>query len=185
MDLGICRDNEAELEQTLRRGLMKADALVTSGGVSVGEYDIVKSVLSCLGEINFWRVAMKPGNPQAFGLAEGKPIFGLPGNPVSSLTVFDLFVRPALRKMAGHTILNRPIFCAVLQQDVVNNSDRVNYTRAIIEKRDGQYYAQITGAQGSGILYSLVLANGLITIPPDTTVKSGELVELQFFGNAL
>jgi len=185
LDLGICRDNEAELEQTLRRGLTKADALVTSGGVSVGEYDIVKSVLSRLGEINFWRVAMKPGKPQAFGLAEGKPIFGLPGNPVSSLTVFDLFVRPALRKMSGHTILNRPIFCAVLQQDVVNNSDRVNYTRAIIEKRDGQYYAQVTGAQGSGILHSLVLANGLITIPPETTVKSGELVELQFFGNAL
>ena len=185
IDLGICGDNEEQIENTLRDGLVKSDALITSGGVSVGEYDVVKSVLSRLGQINFWRVAMKPGKPQAFGLADGKPIFGLPGNPVSSLTVFELFVRPALRKIAGICQFKRPTFRAVLDQDIVNNAERVSYMRALVEKREEQYHVQVTGPQGSGILYSLVLANGLITIPANTTVKAGELVELQFFGDAL
>ena len=185
IDLGICGDNEEQIENTLRDGLVKSDALITSGGVSVGEYDVVKSVLSRLGQINFWRVAMKPGKPQAFGFADGKPIFGLPGNPVSSLTVFELFVRPALRKIAGICQFKRPTFRAVLDQDVVNNAERVSYMRALVEKREEQYHVQVTGPQGSGILYSLVLANGLITIPANTTVKTGELVELQFFGDAL
>ena len=185
IDLGICGDKEKNIEETLLDGLLKADALITSGGVSVGEYDVVKSVLSRLGQINFWRVAMKPGKPQAFGLVDGKPIFGLPGNPVSSLTVFELFVRPALRKMAGFSALKRPIFQTTLNQDVVNNTDRVNYMRVLVEKREGKYYAKVTGPQGSGILYSLVLANGLVVIPANTRVKAGESVEMQFFEDAL
>jgi len=185
VDLGICGDKEKNIEETLLDGLLKADALITSGGVSVGEYDVVKSVLSRLGQINFWRVAMKPGKPQAFGLVDGKPIFGLPGNPVSSLTVFELFVRPALRKMAGFSALKRPIFQTTLNQDVVNNTDRVNYMRVLVEKREGEYYAKVTGPQGSGILYSLVLANGLVVIPANTRVKAGESVEMQFFEDAL
>ena len=102
IDMGIAPDDAAETERIFRAALAKADALITSGGVSVGEHDVVKTVLAKLGEINFWRVAMKPGKPQAYGIADGKPIFGLPGNPVSSLVVFELFVRPALLKMAGH-----------------------------------------------------------------------------------
>ena len=180
IDMGIAPDDEAETERIFRAALAKADALITSGGVSVGEHDVVKTVLAKLGEINFWRVAMKPGKPQAYGLADGKPIFGLPGNPVSSLVVFELFVRPALLKMAGHTDLLRPTFKATLTETVTNRDGRVNYMRAILTESDGQYIAETTGPQGSGILHSLVLANGLITIPSGVTLEAGETVEAQF-----
>ena len=180
IDMGIAPDDEAETERIFRAALAKADALITSGGVSVGEHDIVKSVLEKLGEINFWRVAMKPGKPQAYGIADGKPIFGLPGNPVSSLVVFELFVRPALLKMAGHKDLLRPAFKAILTETVTNKDGRVNYMRAILRASDGQYIAETTGPQGSGILHSLVLANGLITIPAGVTLGAGETVEAQF-----
>lgn len=180
IDMGIAPDDEAETERIFRAALAKADALITSGGVSVGEHDVVKSVLAKLGEINFWRVAMKPGKPQAYGIADGKPIFGLPGNPVSSLVVFELFVRPALLKMAGHKTLLRPTFKATLAETVTNRDGRVNYMRAILTESDGQYIAETTGPQGSGILHSLVLANGLITIPTAVTLEAGETVEAQF-----
>ena len=180
IDMGIAPDDEAETERIFRAALAKADALITSGGVSVGEHDVVKSVLARLGKINFWRVAMKPGKPQAYGIADGKPIFGLPGNPVSSLVVFELFVRPALLKMAGHTELLRPIFKATLAEPVTNRDGRVNYMRAILKASNGQYTAEMTGPQGSGILHSLVLANGLITIPAGVTLGAGETVDAQF-----
>ena len=180
IDMGIARDDAAETERIFRVALSEADALITSGGVSVGEHDIVKNVLEKLGKINFWRVAMKPGKPQAYGIADGKPIFGLPGNPVSSLVVFELFVRPALLKMAGHRALLRPIFKAVLSESITNRDGRVNYMRAILKASDGQYTAETTGPQGSGILHSLVLANGLITIPAGVTLDAGETVDAQF-----
>ena len=180
IDMGIAPDDEAETERIFRTALAKADALITSGGVSVGEHDVVKTVLAKLGKINFWRVAMKPGKPQAYGIADGKPIFGLPGNPVSSLVVFELFVRPALLKMAGHTNLFRPTFKAVLAESVTNRDGRVNYMRAILKVSDGEITAETTGPQGSGILHSLVLANGLITIPTATTLHVGEKVDAQF-----
>ena len=180
IDMGIAPDDEAEIERIFRAALAKADALITSGGVSVGEHDFVKSVLERLGEVNFWRVAMKPGKPQAYGIADGKPIFGLPGNPVSSLVVFELFVRPALLKMAGHTALLRPTFKAVLSESVTNRDGRVNYMRAILKESHGEYTAETTGPQGSGILHSLVLANGLITIPAGVTLDAGETVDAQF-----
>ena len=180
IDMGIAPDDEAETERIFRAALAKADALITSGGVSVGEHDVVKTVLAKLGEINFWRVAMKPGKPQAYGIADGKPIFGLPGNPVSSLVVFELFVRPALLKMAGHKDLLRPTFKATLAEAITNRDGRVNYMRAILKVSDGEITAQTTGPQGSGILHSLVLANGLITIPTATTLAAGETVDAQF-----
>ena len=180
IDMGIAPDDEAETERIFRAALAAADALITSGGVSVGEHDVVKSVLAKLGEINFWRVAMKPGKPQAYGIADGKPIFGLPGNPVSSLVVFELFVRPALLKMAGHKKLLRPTFKATLTETITNRDGRVNYMRAILTESDGQITAETTGPQGSGILHSLVLANGLITIPSGVTLEAGETVEAQF-----
>ena len=180
IDMGIAPDDEAETERIFRESLAKADALITSGGVSVGEHDVVKNVLMKLGNMNFWRVAMKPGKPQAYGIIDGKPVFGLPGNPVSSLVVFELFVRPALLKMAGHTDLLRPTFKATLATDVANKDGRVNYMRAILTEQNGQYIAQTTGPQGSGILHSLVLANGLITIPSGATLQAGETVEAQF-----
>ena len=180
IDMGIAPDDEAETERIFRAALAKTDALITSGGVSVGEHDVVKTVLAKLGEINFWRVAMKPGKPQAYGIADGKPIFGLPGNPVSSLVVFELFVRPALLKMAGHKVLGRPTFKATLAETITNRDGRVNYMRAILTVSDGEITAQTTGPQGSGILHSLVLANGLITIPTGTTLNAGETVNAQF-----
>jgi len=180
IDMGISPDDEAETERIFRAALSKADALITSGGVSVGEHDVVKSVLAKLGEINFWRVAMKPGKPQAYGISDGKPIFGLPGNPVSSLVVFELFVRPALLKMAGHTELLRPTFKATLAESITNKDGRVNYMRAILKESHGHYTAETTGPQGSGILHSLVLANGLITIPSGATLDAGETVDAQF-----
>ena len=179
IDMGIAPDDVAETERIFRAALAEADALITSGGVSVGEHDVVKTVLERLGEINFWRVAMKPGKPQAYGIADGKPIFGLPGNPVSSLVVFELFVRPALLKMAGHKTLLRPTFKATLRETITNKDGRVNYMRAILTESDGHYTAETTGPQGSGILHSLVLANGLITIPTDTTVNVGGTVDAQ------
>ena len=182
VDMGIARDDEAETERKFREALEGADALITSGGVSVGEFDVVKTVLSKLGEINFWRVAMKPGKPQAYGIADGKPIFGLPGNPVSSLVVFELFVRPALLKMAGHSELLRPTFKAVLEEEVSNKDGRVSFMRSVITSQDGKHYAKTTGPQGSGILHSLVLANGFIVIPAGATIAAGETVEAQFMG---
>ena len=183
IDMGITPDDEAETERIFRDGLSRADALIASGGVSVGEYDVVKAVLSKLGEIDFWRVAMKPGKPQAYGIADGRPIFGLPGNPVSSLVVFELFVRPALLKMAGYSNPFRPTFKAILDEDIINKDKRVNYMRSIITEREGKYYAKTTGPQGSGILYSLVLANGFIVIPSQASVRAGEEVEAQFLGD--
>ena len=180
IDMGIARDDEVETERIFRAALAEADALITSGGVSVGEHDVVKSVLGRLGEINFWRVAMKPGKPQAYGISDGKPIFGLPGNPVSSLVVFELFVRPALLKMAGHTDLLRRTFKANLSETVTNRDGRVNYMRVILTESNGQYTAETTGPQGSGILHSLVLANGLITVPAGATLHAGETVDAQF-----
>ncbi len=180
IDMGIAPDDEDETERIFLKSLSHADALITSGGVSVGEHDVVRNVLTKLGQMHFWRVAMKPGKPQVYGFIDDKPIFGLPGNPVSSLVVFELFVRPALLKMAGHTELLRPIFEAVLRTDVMNSDGRVNYMRAIISKENGEYLVQTTGPQGSGILHSLVLANGLITIPAGVTLSAGERVEAQF-----
>lgn len=179
IDMGIATDDEVVLERKFRDAVGQADAVVTSGGVSVGDHDSVRAVLARMGEINFWRVAMKPGKPQAYGFIDGVPIFGLPGNPVSSLVVFELFVRPALLKMAGHTDLLRPTFQAILDDDVVNRDGRVNFLRTIITSRNGKFHAQTTGPQGSGILYSLVLANGFIIIPAGATIKAGETVEAQ------
>ncbi|MXV77107.1 molybdopterin molybdotransferase MoeA [Candidatus Poribacteria bacterium] len=180
IDMGIAPDDEDETERIFLKSLSQADALITSGGVSVGEHDVVRNVLTKLGQMHFWRVAMKPGKPQVYGFIDDKPIFGLPGNPVSSLVVFELFVRPALLKMAGHTELLRPTFEAVLTTDVTNSDGRVNYMRAIISKENGEYVAKTTGPQGSGILHSLVLANGLITIPSGVTLSAGKRVEAQF-----
>ena len=180
IDMGIAPDDEEETERIFKDAIAIADALITSGGVSVGEHDIVKNVLTKLGDMNFWRVAMKPGKPQAYGKIHGKPVFGLPGNPVSSLVVFELFVRPALLKMAGHTDLLRPTFKATLETDVTNKDGRVNFMRAILTECDAQYIAKTTGPQGSGILHSLVLANGLITIPSGATLSAGQTVDAQF-----
>lgn len=165
--LGIVRDDAALLERTILDNLERVDLFVTSGGVSVGDYDMVKDVLGKLGEMNFWKVAMRPGKPQAFGHVGGKPLFGLPGNPVSVMVSFEQFVRPALLKMMGRSSLFRPQVTAVLEAPIGRKEGRTEFIRVIVEWRDGRYRARPTGPQGSGILKSMVLGNGLAVLPED------------------
>jgi len=185
--LGIALDREDSLVTKLRQGLA-ADMLITTGGVSAGDYDIVKDVLAKEGEINFWTVRMKPGKPLAFGTIKGTgkagktrniPHLGLPGNPVSSMVTFELFARPAIFKMSGKQNATKPTVTAALEDPIVNTDGRRVFTRAIVEKREGQYFARLTGAQGSGILTSMSLANGLAIVPEDrAAVKKGETVQV-------
>jgi molybdopterin molybdotransferase len=185
--LGIALDSKDSLVATLRRGL-DADMLITSGGVSVGDYDIVKEVLAQEGEIGFWRVRMKPGKPLAFGQIKGvdktgasRTIthLGLPGNPVSSMVTFEMFARPAILKMMGKRNLAKPTIEAMLEDRILNKDGRRVFTRAIVEKREGRYFARLTGRQGSGVLTSMSLANGLVIVPEDVAeVKPGATVRV-------
>lgn len=166
--LGIARDNRDELAAKLREGLEKgADLILTSGGVSVGDFDLVKEVLAAEGEITFWQVRMKPGKPLAFGVLGGVPLLGLPGNPVSVMVAFELFARPAILKMQGKTCLQKPTIEAILLDEIPSKDDRRHFVRVIVEKRGDEWYARLTGEQGSGILTSMVKANGLAIIPEE------------------
>ncbi|MFB0535978.1 MAG: gephyrin-like molybdotransferase Glp [Anaerolineae bacterium] len=166
--LGIARDDVAELTAKIRAGLEQgADLFLTSGGVSVGDFDVVKTVLAAEGEMGFWRVRMKPGKPLAFGQIRGVPLLGLPGNPVSAMVSFELFARPAILKMLGKTRLAKPTVEAMLLDDITRKDDRRHYLRVMLEDREGKYLAQLTGDQGSGILLSMVRAQGLAVIPED------------------
>ena len=178
--LGMARDDVEELTAKIRGGLaQEVDLFLTSGGVSVGDYDVVKDVLSAEGEMHFWQVCMKPGKPLAFGEIQGVPILGLPGNPVSVMVSFEQFARPAILKMLGKTRLRKPTVEAVLNEDV-ESSGRRGFKRAVITKRGGEYYASVTGPQGSGILTSMVKANGLVIIPEGIRYKkAGERVTVQ------
>ena len=182
--LGIAGDNLESMNDKLEEGLT-ADMLLTSAGVSRGDYDIVKDVLASRGEIDFWSVRMRPAKPLAFGVFPGPggrkvPHIGLPGNPVSALVAFEEMVRPAILKMQGRTDLGKPVVRAALEDDIVNGDERRVYARAVITRRDGRYYARLTGDQGSGVLTSMALANGLAICPEDVPVmKAGEEVDVQ------
>jgi molybdopterin molybdotransferase len=147
-----------------------ADVLITSGGVSVGDFDYVKAVFAERGTVDFWRVAIRPGKPLAFGQWDSTLFFGLPGNPVSSMVTFELFVRPALRRLAGHADLTRPEVRARLTEEAGHTPGRRSYQRAIVTQQPSGYDARTTGAQGSGMLRSMVLANALLVLPSDTAV---------------
>lgn len=166
--LGIARDDIADLTAKIRAGLERgADLFLTSGGVSVGDFDVVKQVLAAEGEMAFWRVRMKPGKPLAFGHIRGVPLLGLPGNPVSAMIAFELFARPAILKMLGRTQLDKPTVEAILLDEIKRKDDRRHYLRVSLEDKEGVYHARLTGDQGSGILLSMVLAQGLAIIPED------------------
>jgi molybdopterin molybdotransferase len=185
--LGIAMDSESSLIDSLNRGA-NADMLITTAGVSVGAYDVVKDVLAKQGEIAFWRVRIKPGKPLAFSMIKGAskmgvskkiPHLGLPGNPVSAMITFELFARPAILKMLGKKNLTKPIIEAVLEEPVINDDGRRVFARAIVEKRGSQYFASLTGPQGSGILTSMSLANGLVIVPEDRAkVDAGDVVQV-------
>jgi len=183
--LGIARDQVGELTEKIRAGLEQGvDLFLTSGGVSVGDFDLVKDVLAAEGEVHFWRVRMKPGKPLAFGqigpstsVEAGPPrrsgghvpVLGLPGNPVSVMVSFEMFVRPAILKMLGMTQLERPTVEATLMDEVKHKDSRRHYLRVRVEEHEGDYRAYLTGGQGSGMLSSMVKANGLAIIPEEWT----------------
>ncbi len=178
--LGIARDNVADLTAKVREGIaLGVDLFLTSAGVSVGDYDIVKDVLDAEGKMDFWQVRMKPGKPLAFGIVGGVPLIGLPGNPVSSMVSFEQFARPAILKMLGKTRLIKPTVEAILERDV-SNSGRRGYIRVVLTRREHGWTARVTGEQGSGVLTSMARANGLAVIPESKMIaRAGERVTVQ------
>ncbi|MGA2515326.1 MAG: gephyrin-like molybdotransferase Glp [Thermodesulfobacteriota bacterium] len=186
LQLGIARDRKEEIEEKLRQGI-RADVLISSAGVSVGDYDFVKDVMKQLGmEMVFWKVAMRPGQPLAFGRIGEKPVFGLPGNPVSSMISFEQFVRPSLLKMMGCRHIFRPLVEATLKEEIKKIIGRRYFVRGFVSLEKDQYVVTTTGEQGSGILRSMVKANGLIVIPEDREiVRAGEKVKVQLLDNTL
>jgi molybdopterin molybdotransferase len=166
--LGIARDRVEELTAKIQAGLeQKVDLFLTSGGVSVGDFDLVKDVLAAHGQMDFWRVRMKPGKPLAFGHVNGVPVLGLPGNPVSVMVSFEMFVRPALMTMQGARDWRRPTAVATLMDGIKHKDERRHFVRTRLVWEDGEYHAYLTGAQGSGILSSMVKANALAIIPEE------------------
>ena len=165
--LPIARDTVADVTARIEEGLGRgADLFLTSGGVSLGDYDLVKRVLHDLGHIDFWQVRMQPGKPMAFGHLRGVPLLGLPGNPVSAMVVFEQFARPLLLKLQGRRRLRKPEIEATLLDEAKAYADRVRFLRAIVTQNpDGAWVARLTGPQGSGILSSMVRANALAVIP--------------------
>jgi molybdopterin molybdotransferase len=179
VDLGIAGDTEEAVRERLSAGLEAGvDLFVSSAGVSVGAYDVVKAVLEKEGNVGFWRVRMRPGKPLAFGHYQGVPYLGLPGNPVSAMVSFERFVRPAILKMAGRDNLERPSITVTMLEDI-RSDGRESYIRATVERRaGGDYVATTTGSQGSHIMTSLVRANALVVVPEGVKeVASGERLE--------
>ena len=168
MDLGICPDDRAVLRASLERALeAKCDLLITSGGVSVGTFDFTREVLRELGaSMRFWRVRIRPGGPLGFGLLGGVPWLGLPGNPVSAMVTFELFGRPAIRKLRGETRPYPHVFAAVMDEEVSIAAPLTHFYRATIRRDDdGVAHARLTGPQGSGLLTSMARADALVVVP--------------------
>jgi len=174
VNLGVARDSKESLREHLR-GAAEVDLLITTAGVSVGEHDLVRDVLQELGgELKLWRIAMRPGAPVGFGLLRGVPWIGLPGNPVSTMVTFELFVRPAIRRLQGHRLPYRHTTPVTAAEPITLGPRLRHYLRAIVE--NGQ--ARLTGPQGSGILTSMVLANALLIVPAEmSTVPAGTELE--------
>lgn len=165
IQLGIARDTAADVRAGLQQGLdAQADLFLVSAGVSVGAYDLVKDVVRAEGELDFWRVRMRPGKPLAFGQFHGVPFFGLPGNPVSALVTFEQFVRPAILKMCGRVNWRRPTIKVELA-DPVTSDGRETYVRASVQREQDRYVARLSGGQASNVLSALVAANALVIIP--------------------
>ena len=180
VQLGIARDAKKDLMDKLSYGLA-SDCILSSGGVSVGDFDFVKDVLKEMGsEMRFWKVAIKPGKPLAFGIINNKPVFGLPGNPVSAMVAFEQFVRPAILKMMGVRNIFRKSLTALLTSSLKKKAGRMHFIKAVLEEKKGQFYATPLEGQGSGILSSMVMANSLIILPEDAEdAAKGSKVKVQ------
>ena len=178
VDLGVAHDDPADIRARMERAREeKADLLITSAGISAGEADYVRTVLAELGvTLDVWRVRMRPGAPLGFGKVFGIPFIGLPGNPVSTMVTFELFVRPVLRKMAGHARLHRRPVSVVVEEEITIAARLTHFLRAIVRVRDdGTLGARLTGPQGSGILTSMTRANALLVVPEERArVAAGE-----------
>ncbi len=194
IDLGIAADRLADVAERLAAVVDDVDAIIVSGGVSVGPYDVVRLAFETIGRVELWRVAIQPGRPFAFGVAD-RPrrrvlLFGLPGNPVSSFVTFELFIRPVLRRLAGHRDLLRPTDRAILLDDVAKSAGRRAFLRVVAERENdgrprrdesGRVAVRLAGGQGSHVLSSLAAAEGLAVIPEDRdTLPSGSEVELMW-----
>ena len=183
VDLGIVRDDETVLERVLRDAAATCDAIVTSGGVSMGDYDVVKAVLSQIADMRWMQIAIKPAKPFAFGLlatgpdgaARHVPVFGLPGNPVSSLVSFELLARPALRQMMGHTVIDRPLVAAIADDGLPRRHDgKTHYVRVFAAfAADGRVHVRSVGAQGSHQLAATSQANAIAVVPDGDGVLAG------------
>ena len=184
--LGISKDKKNDLQEKFKTAL-HADVIISSGGVSVGDFDFVKDVMGEIGNaMHFWQVAMRPGKPLAFGAIESVPLFGLPGNPVSAMVSFEQFVRPSLLKMQGHKKIFRQTAKAICVQEVQKSAGFKHFIRAVVKKEKDQYIASVTGDQGSGILKSMVIANALIVMGEnETRIKKGEQVTIQLLDDSL
>jgi len=184
--LGIARDNRASHLALLSEGL-KADVLITSAGVSAGDRDLVREVLAELGVVEqFWKIAMKPGGPTAFGLKQGVPVFSLPGNPVSTMITFDEFVRPALLKMMGHEKALRRTVRGYLKEDVRKKPGKLNFLRVHVVVEDGRFLASTSGDQNTGILKTMLRCNALVLLPADRAeFRAGEEVDMHILDQTL
>jgi molybdopterin molybdotransferase len=182
VDHGVVADDETELEAVLRRAAGSCDAIVTSGGVSMGDYDVVKAVLARIADMRWMQIAIRPAKPFAFGLLDGIPVFGLPGNPVSSIVSFELLARPALRKMMGHgdATAGRPRIPAIADEDLRRRPDgKVHFQRVHGGfAGDGRWHVRSTGAQGSHQLASTAVANGLAVLADGDGIAAGAVVEV-------
>jgi len=182
--IGIARDNRESHLEKIREGL-KADALITSAGVSAGDCDMVRDTLKELGaEQIFWKVAVKPGGPTAFAMYGAVPVFSLPGNPVSTMITFEEFVRPALLKMQGHQRVVRPLFKAVLRESLKKKTGKVQIVRVRLEREEGRWYADSAGNQQTAILKTMVNAQAIALLPSESgSFAAGDEVDVHFYGN--
>jgi molybdopterin molybdotransferase len=179
---GITRDEPEALKEEVLGLVARADCFISSGGVSVGERDVVKRAFFRRGEIDFYRVAMQPGMPQGFGMIDETPYFGLPGNPVSVFVSFEVFIRPALLKMMGRRDIFRPEIWAVLEGDLTGPREKVMFARVRVWREGGQWRASSTGAPGSNLLGTVTRANGLAVVPVGIeTAEAGSRVRVMLF----
>ena len=187
IDLGVVRDEPALLEAAFTQAALQADAIITSGGVSVGEADYTRAMMKKLGDVAFWRIAMRPGRPMAVGRIGRSVLFGLPGNPVAVMVTFLAFVRPALLQMMGCTGAPLPLLQARSAEAIRKKPGRTEYQRGIVTTAaDGALEVRITGNQGSGVLSSMVQANGLLVLHhKQGSVAVGDSVDVMMFDGAI
>jgi molybdenum cofactor synthesis domain-containing protein len=182
VDLGLARDTEEQITDALQRGLAGCDAVLTSGGVSMGDFDYVKKVLDQLsdGAMRWMQVAIRPAKPLAFGVVQHTPVFGLPGNPVSSMVSFELFARPALRRMMGHREHNRTEVVAVADESLRRRLDgKTLFVRVVAEHgTDGRLHVRSSGGQASNLLVAMANANALAVVPDGDGIPEGGSVRV-------